>query len=91
MLLDVLEGVYEQTRNARYRTALIDLSRRMQRSWPTAYYYAVESNYAASEPERLRALGIALHLDRNSAHLAQFSEEEKERARQWFAHNRPFP
>ena len=91
MLLDVLEGVYEQTRNARYRTALIDISRRMQRSWPTAYYYAVESNYAASEPERLRALGIALHLDRNSAHLAQFSEEEKERARQWFAHNRPFP
>jgi hypothetical protein len=91
MLLDVLEGVYEHTRNARYRTAILDFARRMQRSWPTSYYYSVEANYASSEQERLRALGVALYLDRNSAHLAQFSEEEKERARQWFIQNRGFP
>lgn len=87
MLLDVLEGVYEQTRNARYRALLVDVAQRMQRSWPTSYYYAFEARYALSEPERLRALGIALYLDRNSAHLAHFSEEEKEAARKEFARN----
>jgi hypothetical protein len=90
MLLDSLEGVYEQTRNAQYRSAIVDYARRMQSSWPTSFYYAYEAKYAPSEQERLRALAIALHLDRNSAHLGQFSEEERERARQWFGQHQPF-
>jgi hypothetical protein len=39
---------------------------------------------------RIRALGLALYLDRHSAHTAHFSKEERDRALIWLEPNNPF-
>jgi tetratricopeptide (TPR) repeat protein len=55
-----------------------------------AWAYAVEAKYSQVPEQRLRALGIALFLDRDSWLLAEIPEVEKRRAREWYTRNDPF-
>jgi len=89
-LLETCERLYELTRDARFKEALLDLAQRQRVMWPWPWAYAVEAKYAADAQEREAALGVALFLDPQSEHLATFNETQRKRAQQWFAKNNPF-
>jgi hypothetical protein len=90
-LVDACEWLYKDTGYAGYRALALDWAKLHQRILPWfAWAYAVEAKYAASDADRLRALAIALYLDRNSERLADVPETEKARARKWLEQNNPF-
>ena len=89
-LLETSEKLYELTRDARYKEALLDLAQRQRVMWPWSWAYAVEAKYASDPQEREAALGVALFLDPQSEHLAGFNEAQRKRAQHWFAKNNPF-
>jgi hypothetical protein len=44
----------------------------------------------AQGADRIRALGLALYMDRHSAHIAHFSKDDRDKALKWLEHNNPF-
>lgn len=89
-LLELLEIVYEQTNQERYRVLLLDIGKRVQQVWPYSFAYAFEAKHAAAAVDRRRALGFALRLDRRSARIQHFGREEMRAAETWFADHDPF-
>jgi len=90
-LVDACEWLYKDTGYAGYRTLALEWAKLHQRILPWfAWAYAVEAKYATSDSDRLRALAIALYLDKNSERIADFPETEKVRARKWLEQNNPF-
>jgi hypothetical protein len=90
-LVDACEWLYKDTGYAGYRTLALEWAKLHQRILPWfAWAYAVEAKYATSDADRLRALAIALYLDKNSERIADIPETEKARARKWLEQNNPF-
>jgi hypothetical protein len=88
--LEILEAVYELTRDDRYRALIADQARRVALSWPAAFAYAFEAKYTSDAESRIAALAMALHLDRASAHIAHFSVADRAKARERLARHKPF-
>jgi hypothetical protein len=89
-LLETCEALREWTGDDRYRQLLIDLARRQREVWPWPWAYSFEAKHAKDAAERERALAIALFLDPQSEHLAEFSKAQREAAAGWLARNKPF-
>ncbi len=85
------EKLYLDTGVDQYRNILLDWVKKLEIMSPTqAWPYAIEAKYTDDRERRIRALGIALYLDKNSAHVEQFSEKEKDEAIKWFEGHNPF-
>lgn len=89
--VDACERLYADSKRAEYREMAIEGARRHQRIRPLdGWAYAVEAKYSDDPAARLRALGLALYLDRRSERISGISEEEKGKAREWLEKNNPF-
>ncbi len=90
-LLEAAEWLYEDTGHEGYRDVILSFSKTHQRVYPMhSWAYAFEAKHAADTVNRLRALAMALYLDRNSERISGFSEKDKKEAREWFEKNSPF-
>ena len=90
-LVEICEFLHAETGNQEYLKLGLEWAKLQQRADPIhAWPYAVEAKYAESPADRLRALGLALYLDRHSAHIAHFSREERDKALKWLEPNNPF-
>lgn len=91
VLVEAAEWLYEDSGYEGFRHLMLELVRSHQRLNPTlGWAYAVEAMYGDVDADRLRALGMVLHLDPMSRRLSGFPEADKERARQWLERNNPF-
>jgi hypothetical protein len=88
---EAAEWLYESTKHEPYRDAALEWARLNQQIQPMyAWAYAMEAKLAKEPDARVRALAIALYLDRGSERIAAFSDQEKAVARKWFEKNNPF-
>jgi hypothetical protein len=88
---EAAEWLYEATKHEPYRDAALEWARLNQRLQPMyAWSYAMEAKLAKESDARLRALAVALYLDRDSERVAAFNEQDKANARKWFEKNNPF-
>lgn len=89
-LVEACEWLYGHSKRPVYKEMAIDWARKHQRIRPMyGWAYAVEAKYTDSPADRLRALGLALYLDRRSERIAAIVEQEKEKAREWAEKNNP--
>lgn len=56
-----------------------------------AWAYAFEAKYGKTSTERVRALAMALYLDRNSARISGINANIVNQAKAWLTTNKPFP
>lgn len=90
-LVEACEWLYADSKRSEYREMAIEWARRHQRIRPLdGWAYAVEAKYSDNPASRLRALALALYLDRRSERISGISEEEKGKAREWLENNNPF-
>lgn len=89
-LLELCEQLYALTRDDRYRALLVDLARRQRNAWPVSWAYAFEARYVARGDEAEAALGVAQFLDPESAHLHDFSDDQRKRAAARYSGGNPF-
>jgi len=89
-LLEICEQLYAQLGDDRYRTLLADLARRQQRAWPVSWAYTFDARYAPRSDEAEAALGVALFLDPESAHLRDSGDDQRKRAIARFPTGNPF-
>lgn len=90
-IVELCEWFYEYSKDRRYLELALKWSKDYQVIAPMhGWSYAFEAKYVGSEPERLRALGIALYLDAQSWRIAHFTDAEKKQAKKWFKANNPF-
>ena len=84
--------LFEETHEPRYRDMAVDWARKYQQLNPTAAWaYALEAKYAAAKAEgHVRAVALALYLDRNSEWLKAVPKADIEEARAWLKTNNPF-
>jgi len=84
--------LFEETHEPRYRDMAIDWARKYQKLNPTgAWPYALEAKYAGAKAKgHLRAVALALYLDRNSEWLKAVPKADIEEARTWLKTNNPF-
>lgn len=88
---EACEWLFEATGDRRYIDLALAWAKVHQRIQPMiAWAYAFEAKYSNNEAERIRALGLALHLDPNAERIAGLPEPLKVQARQWLAQNNPF-
>ena len=88
---EAAEWLYEGTKYEPYRAAALEWARLNQQLQPMyAWAYAMEAKLSNEPDARLKALALALYLDRGSERIAGFSEQEKAKARKWFEKNNPF-
>ena len=57
----------------------------------TAWAYAFEAKHGKTDTDRVRALAIAQHLDRNSERIAGLDPKLVSQAKTWLVANKPFP
>ncbi|WP_317930157.1 hypothetical protein [Halioxenophilus sp. WMMB6] len=84
----LVEALIDKTGDERYAQLLVKKMQGFEtiepwHSWP----YAVEAKYSTDKQRVERALAFTLYLDPNSARIADFSEADKEQARQWLQAN----
>jgi hypothetical protein len=89
-LLEICEQLYAQSGDERYRTLLVDLARRQQQAWPVSWAYTFDARYAPPSDEAETALGVALFLDPESAHLRDSGDDQRKRAVARFPTGNPF-
>jgi TolB-like protein len=89
-LLEICEQLYAQSSDERYRTLLVDLARRQHQAWPVSWAYTFDARYAPRPDEAEAALGIALFLDPDSAHLRDSGDDRRKRAVARFPTGNPF-
>ena len=84
--------LFEETKNVKFRDLALAWARSYQQMEPAmAWAYALEARYGDPKDKgHLRAVALALHLDRNSFWLSGVPKAEIERARVWLAGNNPF-
>jgi len=88
---EACEWLSEATGNRQYLELALEWARVHQRLQPMmAWAYAFEARHSSKESDRIRALGIALHLDPNSERIAGLPEGLKNGARLWFERHTPF-
>jgi hypothetical protein len=90
-LVETCEWIYGHGKRPVYKELAVDWARKHQRIRPMyGWAYAVEAKYTDNPADRLRALGLALYLDRRSERIAAIPENEKAKAREWLEKNNPF-
>ena len=84
--------LYDETKETRYRDLALDWARSFQQMEPAmAWAYALEAAYGDPNDKRhVRAVAMALHLDRNSYWLSKVTKADIQQARNWLAHGNPF-
>lgn len=84
--------LFDETHETRYRDLALAWARSYQRMEPVmGWAYALEARYGDPKDKGyVRAVALALYLDRNSFWLSGVPKPELERARAWLAHNNPF-
>ncbi|MDH4226811.1 MAG: hypothetical protein OEV59_03520 [Deltaproteobacteria bacterium] len=88
---EVAELLYNDYKKEEYREFILYAAKTFRRTHPYyAWTYAFEAKYTKNADDRLRALAIALYLDRNSSRIAHFSAKEKKEAEEWMKKNNPF-
>jgi outer membrane lipoprotein-sorting protein len=90
-LVEACETLYEDTGQKEYINMALEWAKVYQKMFPLyAWAYAFEAKWTDSESDRLRALALALYLDKNSERISKFSDSEKARALEWLKKNNPF-
>jgi hypothetical protein len=90
-LVEACELLFGETAYPGYRDLALKFAKMCQPLRPGyAWSYAVEARYTTSEQDRIRALGIALYLDKDSVRISGFSKAERDRALSWLKDNNPF-
>lgn len=90
-LVEICEFLFKETKVDKYRELALKWAKTHQRIQPMyAWAYAVEAKYTDSYADRTRALALALYLDKQSEHIAHFSDNEREKALEWLKLNNPF-
>ena len=88
---EILEWLYESTKNARYRELALEWARTSQTTQPwQAWPYAVYAKLSQDGQDRRRAIAMAYYLDRNSVRLNTIPKREIERAVKEFGPRNPF-
>jgi hypothetical protein len=84
--------LYDETKEVRYRDLATEWAHTYQRMEPTmAWSYALEAAYGNPKDKgHLRAVALALYLDRNSYWLSKVAKADIDRARAWLPKNNPF-
>ena len=89
--IEILEWLYESTKNARYRELALEWARTTQTTQPwQAWPYAVDAKLSQDGQDRRRAIAMAYYLDRNSVRLNTIPKHEIERAVKEFGPRNPF-
>jgi tetratricopeptide (TPR) repeat protein len=90
-LVEVCEMLHKDTGYKGYKDLALKWAKLHQRILPMyAWAYAIEAKYTESSPDRLRALALTLHLDKQSERISNFSDSEKAKAIKWMEKNNPF-
>ncbi len=90
-LLEAAEWLQAASPRQSYVESIVQWSKICQQLYPTdAWTYTVEALHTSSPEDRIRALALGLHLDRNSQRLSGFSEADRQEARAWLRDNNPF-
>ncbi len=90
-LIETCELLYKDTSHEPYRALAVEWAQIHQRLQPWfAWAYAVEAKYTKSDTDRVRALALALYLDKNSERISGFTKAEKATALKWLEKNNPF-
>jgi hypothetical protein len=90
-IIDFCEWLYEDTDVTAYINLALEWSKYYQRIKPTsAWAYAFEAKYSQNKDDKIRALAITLHLDKNSKRISRFTDTEKLEALKWLESNNPF-
>lgn len=90
-LIEFCEWLYDDTDVAGYINLALEWSKNYQRIKPTsAWAYAFEAKYSQNKDDRIKALAIALYLDKNSKRIIRISDIEKMEALKWLENNNPF-
>jgi len=84
--------LFDETKDARYRDLALEWARAYQRMDPAmAWPYALEAAYGnAKDAGHVRAVALALYLDRDSYWLSKMPKRDVEQARAWLVHGNPF-
>lgn len=84
--------LFDETRETMYRDLALAWARAYQSMEPAmAWAYALEARYGDAKDQRHdRAVGMALHLDRNSFWLSGVPAADIARGRAWLKRNNPF-
>ncbi|MCE2724820.1 MAG: hypothetical protein LW865_16315 [Betaproteobacteria bacterium] len=87
----ICEWLFIETGGKKYRDLALNWAKLNQKIQPMyAWAYAMEAKLTSSEPERLRALGIALYLDPRSARALSFPEATRLAAKKLVESRNPF-
>ncbi len=90
-LIETCEWLFEDSGYEGYRELLVKWAKICQKvRFEYAWAYAVEAKYTTSDTDRMRALAIALYLDKRSERISHFSNQEKKKALEWLKENNPF-
>jgi hypothetical protein len=88
---EIVELLYESTKDVRYRNLALDWVRKCQKKQPWhAWAYAMDAKLSREGPERNRAIAMAYYLDRNSERLKTVPKREIESAVKEFGSRNPF-
>lgn len=88
---EACEWIYQITGETRFKTMLLDWTKRHQRIQPThAWAYAMQYTHESDAEARQRALAMTLYLDPRSPRIAKAQASEIAHARQWLKGNNPF-
>ena len=90
-IVEACELLYEKTGRDEYRRLALKWARAYQKIRPMyAWAYAVEAKYSRDRNARVRALGYALYLDKNSERIRNISKGLKRDARKYLKVNNLF-
>ena len=90
-IVEILEWLYEESGDFRYIDQALKWAIDYQEIQPMfAWAYAFEAKYTRDPERRLRALSYASYLDRKSAWISQFSDDEMKKATVWLKRNNMF-
>ena len=88
---EIVELLYEATRNPRYRDLALEWARSCQANQPWhAWPYAMQANLLRGGPERRQAIAMAHYLDPNSERLKAIPKREIEGAVKEYGSRNPF-
>ncbi len=90
-MIEVCEWLYQHSEDKRYLDLALKWVKDYQVIQPMfGWAFAFEAKYTAVPQDRIRALGYALYLDPQSWRIADFTEQEKQAAHDWFQEQNPY-
>lgn len=88
---EIVEWLYDATRNPRYRDMALDWARIWEKKQPWhAWAYALDAKLSPEGPARSRAIAMAYYLDPNSERLKSVPKRDVERAMKEYGPRNPF-